>query len=1201
MAIQFEGIFLPIDAPTQGLRKAVADINAFSRSVDDAISRQEEGINRLTQVYAKQERAMREAFVQTRNMYSELKNFSVGESRQNLLGANTKALREYIKEMSSGALNTVEFNRAQDKFRVTMNRLKHEMGQLDMPEGGGGGFIKMLRDLESASVLAVGPLSGLGARIRALGSITSRSTLGMAAMLGAITGVTVGMGMLSAGSVQAAREIEKIDASFKVATGSSITAAREFEYVTDTSQQLGLNLLATAQGYAQLAAASRGTALEGEGVRKIFQGIASASAALRMSGEQTSGALRAVTQMVSKGTVQAEELRGQLAERIPGALKIAADAMGVTELKLNTMMESGELLASDLLPRLGAALQDRFGDAAVQAGNSIEGSINRLSNSMLLFNKAFDEAVGISDVYRGSLQLLTATLDGARNNLDVLLGSAGAATGVLLALTGPAILRGAVALGAAIKGMALSMLGLQAAAAGAAAPIIGMTAVVGRLITVLGSAAAGYYLFANSIPTAREKQLELSKDIEDFVLQLEASKRSSRQTIELNVAAAQSLMGTITEQVRTLRSQIEKVAKVQETLQDTSWTSPENMQLSEDASEKLAKLRQQLKDLTADYAKQADLVTRMNKILLDHSDEVVNASKAYETARGKVQELAQEVLVLQDAMTLKGAGADSDTVQQMLDLGEAIKKLKGITPADADKLLAELRAQGLAADDLYEAVARLIKIKRDDEKAIKDWLTVLEKTPKTVADINFEIEQLAQKLVALKMGKDAFEAFQREDKVAQQLKKTEDALNNTSLAAEERAEILSTLGRLLRETILAEEEYNLTLKQRQNADKLEQDIGDLAREYNAYTTALKLAGEAGREAGLAVLDYADAVKAIGALPVEQQEQLRLKLKALGIEGISLSDALARLLGKTNEAQDAWNRFVRNLEEAPKAIRETENEIANLTSEIAALRRGPDALKAFERMRDNREAVEQLRDSLEKAGVEQAKINQLTEEYGKKLELRDKAQDHFDRVMKSVKLMEDAIDDIFKDVSQSIAEQMVYADKSITDLGETARKVLANILAGIQQAMIYEPLAEGLKQAGRSMMFKWFGMEKGGVFSRGRVTKAEHGTVLTRPTIIPAANGMVMAREAGEDEAVMPLVRTAGGDLGVRAAGAGGRTQINIYNNTGGDAKVSQRTTSQGEQIDVIIDKVVAGKIRSGGHTRAALQEQFGLSTRVQKY
>ena len=51
--------------------------------------------------------------------------------------------------------------------------------------------------------------------------------------------------------------------------------------------------------------------------------------------EDVDGAMRAVVQIFSKGTVQAEELRGQLGERFPGAVVkfAAANKMSMQELQ----------------------------------------------------------------------------------------------------------------------------------------------------------------------------------------------------------------------------------------------------------------------------------------------------------------------------------------------------------------------------------------------------------------------------------------------------------------------------------------------------------------------------------------------------------------------------------------------------------------------------------------------------------------------------------------------------------------------------------------------------------------------------------------------------------------------------------------------------------------------------------------------------
>ena len=76
-----------------------------------------------------------------------------------------------------------------------------------------------------------------------------------------------------------------------------------------------------------------------------------------LSADDTRGALRALEQIVSKGTVSAEELRGQLGERLPGAFQIASRAMGVTTQELGEMLQRGEVLVEDLLPKLAKELR----------------------------------------------------------------------------------------------------------------------------------------------------------------------------------------------------------------------------------------------------------------------------------------------------------------------------------------------------------------------------------------------------------------------------------------------------------------------------------------------------------------------------------------------------------------------------------------------------------------------------------------------------------------------------------------------------------------------------------------------------------------------------------------------------------------------------------------------------------------------------
>lgn len=176
--------------------------------------------------------------------------------------------------------------------------------------------------------------------------------------------------------------LDSLTRSFTAVFGSGEAAGAEFDYIRAEAARLGQSFYDLAPQFKQIAAAARETALEGEPVHKVFSAITEASTALGLSADQTGGALNALSQMISKGNVQAEELRGQLGERLPGAVQIAARAMNVSTQELNKMLEQGEVLASDLLPKLAEELHRMYGAAAETSGmESAQSAINRLSEA----------------------------------------------------------------------------------------------------------------------------------------------------------------------------------------------------------------------------------------------------------------------------------------------------------------------------------------------------------------------------------------------------------------------------------------------------------------------------------------------------------------------------------------------------------------------------------------------------------------------------------------------------------------------------------------------------------------------------------------------------------------------------------------------------------------------------------------------------
>lgn len=215
---------------------------------------------------------------------------------------------------------------------------------------------------------------------------------------------------------EASVNAQRLTTALNAATGGR--AAAEIGTLSALTDRLGINFLATTKSYAGFAAAARETSLEGEGARKVFESVAKASAVMGLSADDTSGVLRALQQMLSKGTVQSEELRGQLGERLPGAFQIAARAMGVTTRELGKMLESGEVISTDFLPRFARQLDQELGGAAEQAGSRLEAATERMGNAWERLKQRIADA-GISKAIASGASGLTNDMNAIADAIKI--------------------------------------------------------------------------------------------------------------------------------------------------------------------------------------------------------------------------------------------------------------------------------------------------------------------------------------------------------------------------------------------------------------------------------------------------------------------------------------------------------------------------------------------------------------------------------------------------------------------------------------------------------------------------------------------------------------------------------------------------------------------------------------------------------------
>ena len=380
----------------------------------------------------------------------------------------------------------------------------------------------------------------LGDTRGALATLSNGLGLSKAAMLAFAAAVAFG----GQACLEAALQADRLSKAYTTITGSSSAAQQQLSYLYDVSNRLGLQFQSTAESAKTFFAAGKGSSLEKD-MNGIFEAVASAGAALALSQDDMQGAFLALGQMISKGKVQAEELRGQLGERLPGAFQLAAKAMNMTTAELDKFMADGKLTAEELLPKLAKVMKEDFGAAAEAASQGLQGALNRLSTEWTLFKSSIvdsDAAVAGINAVRGAVGGLQTAFDTLAKYKDIFK---------------------ALAVGAGLAG-------IVALAPKAADAVLGLAASFKVLLPLLanpwtltlaaiGAAAAGVYYYAEQADVATQAQRdlnsaqelsvrinkELADSTEDSADSLGARAEAARNQLEALQNARQSVLDSM--------------------------------------------------------------------------------------------------------------------------------------------------------------------------------------------------------------------------------------------------------------------------------------------------------------------------------------------------------------------------------------------------------------------------------------------------------------------------------------------------------------------------------------------------------------------------------------------------------------------------------------------------------------------------------
>lgn len=390
---------------------AVANYTAAQKQSAASVAELTARIRKLTEAIQAEEGTTAKATRAQRARINELKQLSIAliavENHQNKARQSTDALDNTYKALSQdtarlkqelknlpGAFNTTTgaINRHNEQAVKMARQIQNNEGALRKMDSQMGNWQRNVGNYGSAWSNLSGVLS------RAMGVLAALQTV-------------KGIGETILKDTIA---MQRLDLVVQNTSTTQTNYLKNLQFLNQTADQYGLDIVALANGYKLLAGATEGTNFEGEQTNKIFLAGSQAAAKFNLSAEETEGIMRALGQMFSKGTVQSEELKGQLGERLPGAFRIAAESMGVTTAQLGKLLKDGKVTAEEMLPKLAEAMTKSFGSDAAKNIDTITGSWSKYRNELrrLFDSDGIQSAVSsFNNLLADTIKLLNANIN----------------------------------------------------------------------------------------------------------------------------------------------------------------------------------------------------------------------------------------------------------------------------------------------------------------------------------------------------------------------------------------------------------------------------------------------------------------------------------------------------------------------------------------------------------------------------------------------------------------------------------------------------------------------------------------------------------------------------------------------------------------------------------------------------------------------
>jgi len=394
------------------------------------------------------------------------------------------------------------------QLTADISKFEKQLGKTQARRQGGGGAA--LRATQTAGAVISGGIFG-GPEGAIGGLLGAPFGVGGAFAGAAIGGQLGGIRQSLSASADYASQIQKLQIALRGVAGSQENYNSALETAAQVTRTLNVPQQEAVRGVTRLTAAVTGAGGPIRDAETTFKNVTAAIKATGGSSEDVQGAITAMVQVFSKGKLSAEELSGQLAERLPGAVTMFAKANDMTLPELQKNLKAGTVGLNELMSFIeelgvkysgtaleiassnaeaGARLTVAFDDMKAKVGDALLDTGSEFQNTFGKFIQDITPAmVKAAQVISGAMSVLAKNLKpvlaGLATFVSIITGAALVSIVTNLAaglgLFGVAAQGAATGIGALTASMAINPLfGGALAVSGIVAGIVAITDALGK-------------------------------------------------------------------------------------------------------------------------------------------------------------------------------------------------------------------------------------------------------------------------------------------------------------------------------------------------------------------------------------------------------------------------------------------------------------------------------------------------------------------------------------------------------------------------------------------------------------------------------------------------------------------------------------------------------------------------------------------------